>query len=195
MANKYESKIAVTDYRMIIRELNKIEPALVKSFKKDFKSVAQPFRQGIRDAIPDQPPLRGLRRVRSNSGKTWNTGRNAKTVLVKFRSPKKTAVKQLGVLTLSVVSPATIIADMAGRGSASMDGTMTDPYEYHIRGVQTTRRHRINGQGKALIRELGSKPSRYVYPGAEKKGDEALQKFLDVTGAALDEIEREVNGK
>ena len=38
MAFEYESQLAVTDYRMIIRELNKIEPSLSRGFKKNFKS-------------------------------------------------------------------------------------------------------------------------------------------------------------
>tara|TARA_R110002153_G_C13194683_1_gene486391 strand:+ start:52 stop:636 length:585 start_codon:yes stop_codon:yes gene_type:complete len=194
MAFEYESQLAVTDYRMIIRELNKIEPSLSRGFKKNFKSIAAPVREGIRDSIPSQPPHRGLRKVRSATGKTWNNRRNARTVLVKFVAPKTSATKALGILSLNVVSAATVMADFAGRGSSSINGRMTEPYEYHIRGVKTERKHKVNGQGKALIRALGKSPSRYIYPGAEKRGEEAREKFMDVVGDALKTIERETNG-
>jgi len=195
MAFEYESQLAVTDYRMIIRELNKIEPTLSRSFKKNFKSIAEPVRDGIRESIPSQSPVRGMRRVRSATGKTWNTTRNARTVLIKFQAPKASLTKALGIVSLRVVSPAAVIADMAGRGSSSIDGKTTEPYEYHIRGVKTTRKHKVNGQGKALIRALGKSPSRYIYPGAESRGEEAAQKFLDVVGDAMDTIERKINGR
>lgn len=195
MAYEYESQLAVTDYRMIIRELNKIEPALSRGFKKNFKSIAEPVRDGIRSSIPSQPPVRGMRRVRSLTGKTWNTTRNARTVLVKFRAPKASLTKALGIVSLRVVSPAAVIADMAGRGNSSIDGQTTQPYEYHIKGVKTTRKHKVNGQGKGLIKALGESPSRYIYPGAESKGDEARERFLDVVGDAMDTIERNINGR
>jgi len=196
MAYEYESQLAVTDYRMIIRELNKIEPALSRGFKKNFKSIAEPVRDGIRSSIPSVTQVpRGMRRVRSATGKTWNTTRNAKTVLVKFRAPKASLTKALGIVSLQVVSPAAVIADMAGRRGSSIDGQTTQPYEYHIRGVKTTRKHKVNGQGKALISALGKTPSRYIYPGAESKGDEARERFMDVVGDAMDTIERKINGR
>jgi hypothetical protein len=197
MAYEYESQLAVTDYRMIIRELNKIEPALSRGFKKNFKSIAEPVRDGIRSSIPSSASgvPSGMRRVRSLTGKTWNTTRNARTVLVKFRAPKASLTKALGIISLRVVSPATVIADMAGKGGSSIDGQTTQPYEYHIRGVKTTRKHKVNGQGKALIAAFGTTPSRYIYPGAESKGDEARQKFLDAVGEAMDTIERNINGR
>ena len=194
MAFQYESQLAVTDYRVIIRELNKIEPSLSRGFKKNFKSIAAPVREGIRDSIPSQPPHRGLRKVRSATGKTWNNRRNARTVLVKFVAPKTSATKALGILSLNVVSPATVMTDFAGRGSSSINGRMTEPYEYHIRGIKTKRKHKVNGQGKALISALGKSPSCYIYPGAENGGQEAREKFMDVVGDALKTIERETNG-
>lgn len=191
----YSAKLAVTDYRHVIRELNKIEPALVKGFKKDFREIAQPIRDNIRSTIPSQPPLSGFRRVRSATGLTWNNRRNARTVLVKMRAPKADSKKGFGVVSLRIVSAATIIADMSGRGSSSIDGQMTPEYEYHIKGVQTTRRHRVNGQGRAMIRVLGQSPSRYIYPAAEEKMDEARDKLADVVGDAMETIERNINGR
>jgi hypothetical protein len=90
------------------------------------------------------------------------------------------------LVRLSVQSPGDAagleIADMAGR--KSQGGGVQLPYEYKgigrrggsgrqaptrsravvRRGNSASFSYRINGQGKAMIRNLGSSASRYVYP-------------------------------
>ena len=193
MGLDYKATIATSDYKYIIRELNKVEPDLVKALKKDFREIGNTVRQGIQGNIPVEPKLRGMKRKLSPVGKTWNTTRRAKTVKVVLRSPKRAQDKNRAIVQLQVLSPATIIADMAGRGNASIDGQMTQLYVYP-RAASGKRKHKVNGQGRAMIRKLGESPSRYVYPGAEEKMPEALQKTKDVVSGAIQEIENKING-
>ena len=52
MGLDYKATIATSDYKYIIRELNKVEPDLVKALKKDFREIGNTVRQGIQGEIP-----------------------------------------------------------------------------------------------------------------------------------------------
>lgn len=206
MADEYQATIVASDYKWLVRELNKIEPELTKELKQNLKRIAEWPRTAIRESIPSGPPLRGMRRVLSPVGKTWNTRRRANTVTVKMKSPKRGATgvgtKDMAIIQLQVVSPATIIADMAGRGGmkSSINGQKTDWYVYpQAQGTTENtrpglRRHTVNGQGYAMIRGLGEQPSRYVYPAVEDAMPEFFEEFTDVIEDARQVIERKING-
>lgn len=202
MAGDYKTDFIISDYKRLVRELNKLEPELVKEMRKDIRDVAEIVRSGVRAAIPSRAPIRGMVRKLSHVGKTWNTGSRARTVKIVVRSPKREARKNQAIAQLVITSPATIIADMAAR-SGGNDGKMTDWYVYP-RSETTSenyrpgeRRHKINGQGAALLKALkkvGPEASRMVYPGAEKKLDAAAAKLADVIGEAAEKAERKLNG-
>lgn len=205
MAVDYQATVVISDYKRIIRELNKIEPTLVTELRKDLKKVAETPRKAVRGNISSQPPIRGMKRKLSPVGKTWNTRRNARTVTIKTRSPKRAVgfgTKDAGVIQLVISSPATIIADMAGRGNmkASIDGQKTAWYVYPMAKGTTEntrpgqRRHTVNGQGKAMIDALGGSPSRFVYPAVEKAMPETASAINEVLGEAVTLIERNING-
>lgn len=196
MALDNRATIFISDYRYIIRELNKVDAKLVRDMKRDYKSVGSEVRKGIKSAIPAFPPLSGFaKKSASGSAKTWGNRFKANTVRVRLRSPQSSSEKNQAILQLQVVSPATVIADMAGRGSDSIQGQMTKEYDY--RGGK--RRHRVNGQGKIMIDRLntkasGKEASRYVYPAAEEKMPEALEAVRDIVSGTLQEIENNING-
>ena len=206
MADRYQATIVASDYKWLARELNKIEPDLTKELRANLRKIAQWPRDAIRESLPSQPPIRGMRRKLSPVGKTWNTRVNARTVQIKLKSPKRgvTGVgsKDMAIIQLVVPSPAAIIADMAGRGkmSASIDGNKTEWYVYPLAKGTTEntrpglRRHTVNGQGRIMIQALGEKPSRYVYPAVEDAMPEFMQEFTDVIDDAVNEIERHING-
>ena len=205
MAGEQRTDIFISDYKRLIRELNKLEPELVKEMRGGIREVAEIVRAGVRSAIPSRSPIRGMVRKLSPVGKTWNTSNRARTVKIVIRSPKRDALKNQAIAQLVINSPATIIADMAQR-SGGNDGKMTDWYVYP-RSETTTdnyrpreRRHRINGQGAGLVTALnkylgnGDPNSRMVYPAAEKKLDAAAAKLADVIGEAAEKAERKLNG-
>lgn len=197
MASEYQATITISDYKRIIRELNKIETELTKELKANFRRIGQIPRNAVKESIPDTPPITGMRRVLSPVGKTWNTKRRASTVLLKLASPKRATgalEKSAAIIKLQVVSPATIIADMAGRGKVRTPvGTKTDWYVYP-RAKSGERRHTVTSQGDAMIEALGGKGSRYVYPAVEDVMPETADEIYNVLGEAEKTIERKING-
>lgn len=207
MATDYDATVVISDYKALIRELNKIEPELVKQLRADLKQIAEIPRKAVRAAIPSRPPLSGMKRKLSPVGKTWNTRVNARTVTIKTKSPKRgpgggEAVRDGGIIQLVISSPATIIADMAGRGNmkASIDGQKTDWYVYPLAQGTTEntrpgmRRHTVNGQGYAMVRALGDEPSRYAYPAVEDVMPETADRLNQTLADAAQVIERNANG-
>lgn len=205
MAGLNETSLVISDYKDILRQLNKLEPGLASALKNNLKEIAEIPRAAVRAEIPSQPPLRGMKRRLSPVGKTWNTRNNARTVTIKMgtKAAKPSfREKQIGLVKLVISSPATIIADMAGRGNmkSSIDGQKTDWYVYpNAEGTTENtrprlRRHRVNGQGRAMVRALGAEPSRFVYPAVEKKMPEVVNRVDDLIGYVIKEIERDVDG-
>ena len=202
MASEYQADIVISDYKRIIRELKKIEPELVAELRQNFKAIAEPVRHEIRKGIPNQPPLSGMRRKLSPVGKTWNTRRRARTVKIRLSSPKRGVDKNASIVTLAISSPATIIADMAGRGNVRRKGK-TDWYVYPLSKTVSDnyrpgeRRHTVTTQGDKMISMLKERlggASRMVYPSAERALPEAQEQFYFVINRAADLIERRLNG-
>lgn len=205
MASEYQATVVISDYKRLIRELNKIEPELTKELRSKFREIGQIPRQAVRESIPSSAPITGMNRILSPVGKTWNTRRRANTVQLKLDSPKRATgplERNAGILKLVVSSPATIIADMAGRGrmKSSIRGKRTEWYVYP-RSTTTSdnyrpgmRRHMVTTQGYAMVRALASKPSRYAYPAVEDVMPETADKIYDVLGEFEYIVERNING-
>ena len=205
MAAQDQATLVISDFKRLIRELNKIEPELVRQMKRDLKEIAEIPRAAVRSEIPQRPPLRGMKRVLSPIGKTWNTRRNARTVTIKTKSPRRAVgfgTKGAGIVSLVISSPATIIADMAGRGNmkASIDGRRTDWYVYpNAKGTTDNtrpgyRRHRVNKQGYRMVEALGGSPSRFVYPAVEEVMPRTADRVSETIAEFTRVIEREING-
>lgn len=199
-----QSQIFITDYRDIIKALNNLEGEILKEFFKGVKDIAKPVQDGIKKSIPLRAPFRGMRKVSSGiPGRlTWGTGKPARSATIVAARPKKSFQgKRISIVKVVVKSPATIMADMAGKSRAYVNKkAMTEPYAYtrtfkgkygSIRSFRTIRRHKINGQGSAMIDKLGSQPSRFVYPGAEAAWDDSVRKIDKHLGDAIIIIERE----
>jgi hypothetical protein len=62
------------------------------------------------------------------------------------------------------------VADMAGKSNRFIDkGSRQSPgYSRSYQRNGKTIRHKLNGQGAAMIRNLGKQPSRLVWPSAEQ---------------------------
>ncbi len=179
------ANLKVTDYRDLMRELRKIEPSLVKQMKANIRQDAQPLRQAIRSGIPGDSPMRVSKIGRLN----WGKGKPAKSAVFDTRVRNKVTNGKTSLVRIVVGSPATVLADMAGKtgkyvGARKMaEGTKSNSlpitrgkykgemgYAYTYRdGNVSGRKHRnTGGQGRGLISKLGNKPSRYVWPSAEK---------------------------
>ncbi len=202
MALDNRAEMVLSDWKRLVRELNKIEPKYLAEIKQQFRELAEPVRHGVRNAIPNQPPLSGMRRKLSPTGKTWNTRRRARTVNVRLRNPKRKMDRGAALVQLVIPAPATVMADMAGRGNSRLQGK-TDWYAYPLAKNITEnsrpgeRRHTVTRQGDIFVSRLSGRfkgPSRFAYPGAEEAMPAAQQKFAEIIGRATDLIERQING-
>ena len=171
--------IKVQGVKETLQLLDAVQPGSIRELRKDVQRIASPAVTAIRSNLPVTSPLSGM----THYGRTRYAGARVKAEL-QTRDSKFSNTSSL--VRLSVQSPGDAagleIADMAGR--KSQGGGVQLPYEYKgigrvggsgrqspTRSRPVTRRgnaapfsYRINGQGRAMIRNLGGSASRYVYP-------------------------------
>lgn len=165
-------EIQITDWRYLIRETRKIDPTLIKQFKMNALAIAKPIDKAIRYRIPYRSPISGMKPKVVPGRMTWgNYGPSNRT---EIRVDTRIRKQGKSIVSVWVMSPATVMADMAAK-VGDRSGKLTREYEYS-RSATGTRRHRINGQGSAMVQALNKshnfrkrqKASRMVWPAAEK---------------------------
>lgn len=189
--------IAFTDWRDLLREINKIEPQYARDLKRNFKKIATPMRSAVSRAIPKTHPTSGVhvRGAKNVSGfapvvvpgrLSWSANaqngniqpRHTVIRLTKARSFKKIGqYGQMSIVKVEVDNAAVVMADMAGRSKKWVNKRpMTREYEYSRGGIRVKRKHRINGQGVGMIKALNrgkgvlkGDASRWIWPTANKQ--------------------------
>jgi hypothetical protein len=171
--------IRIQGVKETLQLLDAVQPGSIKELRKDVRRIAEPAVTAIKSNLPATAPLSGM----THYGRTRWAGAKVRAEL-QLRDSKISNTSSL--VRLSVESPKDAagleIADMAGR--KSQGGGVQLPYEYKgigrrggsgrqspTRSRSVTRRgnsrpfsYRINGQGQAMIKNLGGSASRYVYP-------------------------------
>ena len=142
--------LALTDWRDLIRELNKVDKAYAAAMKRDFKKIASPMRSAVSRAIPKSAPTSGVhvRGAKNVSGfkpvvvpgrLSWGANaqngniqpRHTVIRLTKARSFKKIGqYGQMSIVKVEVDNPAVVMADMAGRVKKYNSKSITRPYRY-----------------------------------------------------------------
>ncbi len=170
-------KIEVIGVKQTLQILNDVKSPLINELRKDIRRIAEPAVSSIRSRIPKTAPLSGM----NHYGRTRFSGVEVKAVLDLKRRANNYSLTNITV-TSQRDAAGFEIADMAGRRTMQQGPQL--PYEYKGRGRiggsgrQNPTRSRpvvrrgnaapfsyfINGQGKAMIANLPSTPSRYVYP-------------------------------
>lgn len=168
-ANDY----SVTDIRELQRRLKSIDPKLRTQLVRDAKEAGKPVQSAVKSAIASVTPLSGMTRGRLN----WNSSIDAKgkahsaqDVKLQFRTRSSGKSNVTSLVRVQVASPAVVMADMAGKSNRFLDAGYKGTgrtREYPYKGGSRT--HRVNGQGRAMIRNLGGSASRYVWPAADNK--------------------------
>lgn len=165
------SSPSVNDVRNLQKRLKALDPELRKMLLREAKAPAKPIQAAVRSRLGAVSPPSGMKRGRLN----WNAsvdgkGRvhSATDVKIEFRTKSSGFSNTTSLVRIRAASPAVAMADMAGKSGSYIDagykGTgITRQYRYR----NGTRHHRVNGQGRALIRALGGSASRFVYPAAE----------------------------
>jgi hypothetical protein len=171
--------IRITGVKETLQLLDAVQPGSIKELRKDVRRIAEPAVTAIRSNLPATAPLSGM----THYGRTRYAGAKVKA---EVQTRENRANNTSSLIRLSVQSPGDAagleIADMAGR--KTQGGGVQIPYEYKgigrrggsgrqspTRSRAVVRRgnaapfsYRINGQGRAMIKELGGSASRYVYP-------------------------------
>jgi hypothetical protein len=192
-----EAVVTFPDYKRLITILRQIDPELVKALRKRYRQIGRPVVSGIKTSIPTNAPLSGMvtKVGRLSWSRTMNQNTAIKSVVIRDRKRAPRGKYPVVGLVQAVVRAAPVtLADMAGRSGAYINSrTVTREYDYtyHRGGVAVLgrRKHRINGQGRAMIAALGGKGSRYIYPGAEK----ALPQVKAEIQAAVNDAVKNVN--
>jgi len=186
-------KLTVKGYRQMLTELRRIEPDLTKEMRREVRAIAAPLRKAIKSGIPKDAPLSHMRPKVSYGDSVgrlrWGAGRPANYTSLDLKKPARKKKEGTSLARILVTSPATVMADMAGRSGKYIGarpyakGTKANSYEimrgkykgqmgygYRYAGSTQTegRMHRnTGGQGRGMIRNLGKHGSRYVYPAIE----------------------------
>jgi hypothetical protein len=146
----------------MLREIKAIEPEMYKSLRKELITEIKPLYAAIKSNIPVSSP------TSDRMGKGFNHGGRTSWTATKVTVTGKVDLRQKagrrGLVTVRTSSAAVEIADMAGRRGKVQFGGQSK--EYRKGNVFMT--HTLNGQGASMIKALGGKPSRYVYPAVER---------------------------
>ena len=174
-----------------IATLRLVEGTIVTTARRDLKNAAEPVATNIMSWIPDSPPLSGMK----HTGRTsWDKSNIKATVRTNFS--KRAAKNEHSIVSIWVGgkkgtkgAAGLQIADMAGKRNQTSRGE-TDPYTRRGR----TQKHMVNGQGAALINNLGARyatPSRFVWRGAMSQ----LPKIRSDVLVILEKVSAELNAK
>jgi hypothetical protein len=170
--------LTVTDYRDLIALMRYIDPELVKALRKRYRKIGADLVTDIKKEIPNSAPLSGMvtKVGRLSWSRTMNQSRPVKSIVVRDRKRiVRSKLPTVGLVQVVARSAPLVMADMAGRSGAYINSRdETREYDYTYTGKYggkyvAKRKHKIRGQGRAMIQKLGGRASRYVYPGAENK--------------------------
>jgi hypothetical protein len=163
--------ILVTDIRTLQSKLKAIDPELRKEFMREAKSVGRRAESLVKPALPTTAPLSGMDtrgaygwNVQERKGK--RTAPNKTEVRFRTATGGNTFGQTTSLVSVRVVAPMTVISDIAGRsgswiGKGYKGSGYSKPYTDKYGNI---RRHRLNGQGEAMVSKLGGKGSRYAWP-------------------------------
>lgn len=174
--------IKVEGVRETLQLLDAVQPGALKELRKDAKAILTPSVTAIQSRVPSSAPLSGM----NHYGRTRYAGPKvrAKTLFGQTRDKDTAPLARIEVVA-DPNSAGFEIADMAGRrtmaqgpqreysyagkGRRGSSGRQSPTRSRPVvrRGNSRSFSYRINGQGRAMISNLGGIPSRYVYPPIE----------------------------
>lgn len=167
--------ISVMDVRELQKRMRAIEPRLRTDFVRNIKNVGRPLESQIKTGIGTIEPLSGMRADRGRLG--WGVGVAPDKTLIQFRTSMGGKSLTTTLLRIKVFSPATVLADMAGRS-----GRFIGQGRRNDNATPSEKRRNANpAKGHAFIRSLN-----------EKNGKSASRRIWPSTEASLPAVRREV---
>lgn len=206
-------RLEITNWNEVMKFLVSLDKKYVSELRKEFKRIARPVQAEVKKAIPNKskPPLSGMKQVhfgRLAWGSDYGKGaKPSKSVLIQTPNTRKRKYrgKDIAIARIQVQSPATVLADMAGRrGNAKARKGLTPKYDYMytINGnkVPGKRQHRVSPwnfvskiSGGKFIKQNWA--SRFVWPAALKALPQARREIdavITVTNLRINQILRNV---
>lgn len=172
-----QAVVEITDLQYVLKELSKVNDQARKEFRKRFREIGgeiqKEIKQGIRaNRLGREGSMRGFKKGPQPGRVTWGTGKPATSAIISL--PRISRRKNgLAIAKITVGSPATVIADMAGKSNRkTASKAYAGPYPYS-RSKSGERSHKITRKGSRkfiqnLDMTIGNRASRIVYPSAEK---------------------------
>jgi hypothetical protein len=178
-------KVYASDWKVFVKELNKIDPQQIKELKKRWKEIAEPARTSVKDELKGlgtAGPMRGMR----HGGRTgWGTNYGSTGGPVSgarrkaYNNVTTSALTRnkrgaTGIARLRVRSAGVVLGDLAQKQSGRSYTRMYKIREFG--GPEIMRSHEIrpiavqeflNNLG-AVVKPSKRKKSRNVYPGFDK---------------------------
>lgn len=182
-----------------LQQLQAVQPEVYKKMIEDIKVILQPAVSAIENNVPKVSPLYSTKHNRNGME---HNGRSALApvkvtprVLVSSRAYYGTEAKFVQIESHSLNGKFGFeMIDMAGRGTGRGRRPRPITREYAYKGG--TRKHRLNGQGEAMIRKLNEssgKASRYTYPAVEKSFVKVQAQVLRTLDKAVAKINRKLD--
>jgi hypothetical protein len=169
-----------------LRQIRDTESETYKDLVENIKGILEPTRSKIVRTVPFMPPLSGM----LHNGRTAWTGIEAKTEIAPFSFKGSSGARRVvSIAVFGKPGAGFEIADMAGRKSTVGRSGLSREYS---RGTKRIR-HKLNGQGTALIRNLPGKASRYAYPAVEDDYLEIQARILIMLESTVATINRRLD--
>lgn len=183
----------VFNAKKLFKQLADIEPKLKKELIKKSKEAAQPALTAVIQGIPSvNPYVSNIRTPNVNGRLAWGAIKPANKVIFSTSNKVSKVSAVTSLFRLWVQSPATVIADTAGKGSGVPTRTTTNPYQVNGR----MRTHRVTTQGRSMIRHLqkqGRRGSNFVYPSVEQSLPSVTSKLKLIVDSFAEKITKEIN--
>lgn len=189
-------RLEITNYNQILTTLANLDKKYVSELRKDFKKIAKEPQNAVRQAIPPktQPPMTNMRQVHFGrlawSSSFGKGAKHSKSVIIQTPNTRSKAYSKLDripIVRLQILSPATVLYDMAyrRRGAKGRKGkTPLYDYMYTINGqkVPGKRQHRVVPGAFALGIAFSSgwkkiEASRMIWPAVEKAMPKAVREM------------------
>lgn len=189
-------EVLLTDWRYLIRQTRKIEPAAIDQLKANATRIARPVNKAIRDGITNRYAIKGMQPKVVPGRLTWGNG-EVEPKKTEIRVDTRLRKKGISLASVWVMSPAVAIFDTA-RKSGKFDGSDTKEYKYS-RSKTGKRTHLRNGQGRHMIDAMDRSParkqvnrSRVVWPSGLKAVPQANAEMLGLLNKAAERINSEI---
>jgi len=183
----------VFDVKKLLNQIKSVEPKLKKELIKSAKVAAEPALSAVKSGIPTVNPYISSKRTPNVNGRlAWGAIKPANAVKFSYKTSGSKFSAVTSLFKLWVQSPATVIADTAGKGSGVPVRSTTNPYAYQGR----TRTHKVTTQGRSMIRHLqakGRRGSNFVYPSVEHSLPSVRSKLKLVVDGFAEKMTKEIN--